>query len=126
MRYPACIRKPMPRHDTQHSLPTARCDCDCHRHHFYNPLNPGDLSLAGCACPDRLPPDLSDLRPVPPGQLLISARMTAFSHQQETGTPITPGELAARMDIPPALAESILDHLDGDTPPPVTTPTAPP
>jgi hypothetical protein len=67
------------------------------------------------------PPDLGDLRPVPPGQLLISARMAVFSHQQQTGTPITPGELATRMNIPPALAESILDHLDDDgTPPPVT------
>jgi ribosomal protein S25 len=47
--------------------------------------------------------------------------MAVFSHQQEIGTPITPGELAARMDIPPALAESILDHLkDSGTPPPVT------
>jgi hypothetical protein len=47
--------------------------------------------------------------------------MAIFSHQQETGTAITPGELAARMDIPPALSESILDHLNDDgTPPPVT------
>ena len=45
--------------------------------------------------------------------------MAAFSHQQQTGTPITPGELATRMNVPPALAESLLDHLD-DTPPPVT------
>ena len=66
-------------------------------------------------------PSKGGLRPVPPGQLLISARMAAFSHQQQTGTPITSGELAARMGIPPALAESLLDHLDnGGTPPPVT------
>jgi hypothetical protein len=45
--------------------------------------------------------------------------MAAYSHQQDTGTPITSGELATRMNIPPALAESLLDHLDG-TPPPVT------
>jgi hypothetical protein len=57
---------------------------------------------------------------LPTGQLLISARMAAFSHRQQTGTPITPGELATRMSIPPALAESLLDHLDGTTPPPVT------
>ena len=58
---------------------------------------------------------------MPPAQLLISARMAAFSHQQQTGNPITSGELANRMAIPPALAESLLDHLDGDgTPPPVT------
>ncbi len=64
--------------------------------------------------------DYRDLRPVPSGQLLISARMTAFNHQQATGRPITPGELAGRLTIPPALAESLLDHLDGGTPPPVT------
>ena len=58
---------------------------------------------------------------MPSGQLLISARMTAFHHQQATGRPITATELAARLDIPPALAESLLDHLDGgDNPPPVT------
>ena len=46
--------------------------------------------------------------------------MTAFAHQQATGQPITPGQLAERLGVPPALAESILDHLDGTTPPPVT------
>ena len=62
----------------------------------------------------------SALQPVPPSQLLISARMAAFSHQQQAGTPITSGELASRMNIPPALAESLLDHLSDGTPPPVT------
>jgi hypothetical protein len=62
----------------------------------------------------------SSLQPVPPGQLLISARMAAFTHQQQAGTPITPAELATRMGIPPALAESLLDRLDGETPLPVT------
>lgn len=65
-------------------------------------------------------PSDSSSQTFPTGQLLISARMAAFSHQQQAGTPITPGELAARMSIPPALAESLLDHLDGGTPPPVT------
>jgi hypothetical protein len=46
--------------------------------------------------------------------------MAAFSHRQQTGTPITPGELAPRMSIPPAMAESLLSHLDGGTPPPIT------
>jgi hypothetical protein len=50
----------------------------------------------------------------------MSARMAAFAHQQATGQPITPGQLAERMNIPPALAESILHHTDGTTPPPVT------
>ena len=46
--------------------------------------------------------------------------MTAFAHQQETGQPITPGQLADRLTIPVPLAESLLDHLGGTTPPPVT------
>jgi hypothetical protein len=71
------------------------------------------------AAPAAVTPPLNQLHEVPPGQLLISARMAAYSHQQDTGTPITSGELADRMNIPPALAESLLDHLDG-TPPPVT------
>jgi hypothetical protein len=66
------------------------------------------------------PETIDDLRPIPSGQLLMSARMTAFTHQKDTGSPITSGELATRMNIPPALAESLLDHLDGTTPPPVT------
>jgi hypothetical protein len=45
--------------------------------------------------------------------------MTAFNHQQATGQPITPGQLAERLTIPQVLAESLLDHLGG-TPPPVT------
>jgi hypothetical protein len=79
----------------------------------FSPQNSAPLNLT--------PDTLRDLRPVPSGQLLMSARMAVFSHQQETGNPITPGELATRMSIPPALAESILDHLGGTgTPPPVT------
>jgi hypothetical protein len=64
---------------------------------------------------------LPDVQEVPSGQLLMSARMTAFAHQRDTGNPITSGELATRMNLPPALAESLLDHLDGEIPPPVTT-----
>ena len=55
---------------------------------------------------------------MPSGQLLISARMTAFAHQQATGRPITPGELASRLAIPVDLARSLLDQ-PGGTPPPV-------
>jgi hypothetical protein len=58
--------------------------------------------------------------PVPPAQLIASARMTAFAHRQQTGSPITASDIAARLGVPPALAESLLDHIDG-TPPPVTT-----
>ena len=42
--------------------------------------------------------------------------MTAFAHLQNTGQPITPGQLADRMNIPPALAGAILHHLDGTSP----------
>jgi hypothetical protein len=62
-----------------------------------------------------------DLEAVPSGQLIISARMTAFHHQQATGRTITTTELAERLAIPPALAGSLLDHLGGGgNPPPVT------
>ena len=64
------------------------------------------------------PPD-SSLRPIPPAQLLASARMTAFAHYQATGRPISADEITGRLGVPPALAESILEHIDG-TPPPVT------
>jgi hypothetical protein len=46
--------------------------------------------------------------------------MTAFAHRQATGNPITANEIADRLGVPPAMAESLLDHLDG-TPPSVTT-----
>jgi hypothetical protein len=56
---------------------------------------------------------------VPGAQLLASARMTAFAHRQQTGQPITADELGKRLGVPPALAESLLDRIDG-TPPSVT------
>jgi hypothetical protein len=65
------------------------------------------------------PEVLHSLQPVPSGQLLISARMTAFNHQQATGQPITASELAERLTIPMALAGALIDHL-GDIRPPVT------
>ena len=76
-----------------------------------------DAPAAAAPTPDHS----RDPEAVPSGQLLISARMAAFSYHQQTGNPITSAELATRMSIPPALAESLLDHLDsGGTPPPVT------
>jgi hypothetical protein len=70
--------------------------------------------------PQALTPDrLRQLDPVPSGQLLASARMTAFAHRQATGNPITASEIADRLGVPPALAESLLERIDG-TPPPVT------
>ena len=61
-------------------------------------------------------PSSSSIRPVPSGQLLMSAGMIAFNHEQATGKPITTGELAGRLNVPPAYAESLLDHLDGNPP----------
>ena len=81
---------------------------------------PTPIPTAAPAAPTPTPDRLRELRPVPSGQLLISARMTAFAHQQETGQPITPGQLADRLGVPVPLAESLLDHLGGTTPPPVT------
>jgi hypothetical protein len=70
--------------------------------------------------PQALTPDrLRQLDPVPSGQLLASARMTAFAHRQATGNPITASEIADRLGVPPALAESLLERIDG-TPPPAT------
>jgi hypothetical protein len=63
---------------------------------------------------------LYELTPVPPAQLLASARMTAFAYRQETGDPITAEQLSARLGVPSVLAESLLDRIGG-TPPPVTT-----
>jgi hypothetical protein len=80
---------------------------------------PTTAPAAAAAAATLTPEALHTLQPVPSGQLLISARMTAFNHQQATGQPITPGQLADRLAIPPALAESLLDQLGG-TPPPVT------
>ncbi len=80
---------------------------------------PTPATAAAPAAPSMTPDRLSGLLPVPSGQLLMSAHMTAFSHQQQTGHPITPGQLADRLAIPEPLAGSLLDHLGG-TPPPVT------
>jgi hypothetical protein len=59
----------------------------------------------------------AELIPAPSGQLLMSARMAAFAHQQATGQHPTPGELADRMGVTPDQARIVLHHLDGITPP---------
>lgn len=70
------------------------------------------------AAPAAVIPAHNELHPVPSGQLLASARMSAFAHRQATGNPITASEIAARLGVPPALAESLLERIDG-TPPSV-------
>jgi hypothetical protein len=84
-------------------------------------LPPPEGSSSSPAAPARIAyPSSGTLQSVPPAQLLASARMTAFAHRQATGNPITANEIADRLGVPPAMAESLLDHLDG-TPPSVTS-----
>ena len=56
-----------------------------------------------------------------PSQLITSARMAALAHHQATGQTITADGLADHLAIPPTLAGMLLHHLNGTTPPPVTT-----
>ncbi|MFF4876994.1 hypothetical protein [Micromonospora sp. NPDC000668] len=52
--------------------------------------------------------------PVPvPTHLLPPARFAAVQHEQATGAPITPAELADRLDITPAVAGQLLATIGG-------------
>jgi hypothetical protein len=55
-----------------------------------------------------------------PAQLITSARMAAFAHQQATGQPITVDGLADHLGLSTTLAGTLLHHLDGTIPPSVT------
>ncbi|MEU0156950.1 hypothetical protein [Micromonospora fulviviridis] len=46
-----------------------------------------------------------------PAHLLPMARFAAVQHEQSTGTPITPAELADRLDVAPAVAGQLLTTL---------------
>ncbi|SBT41824.1 hypothetical protein [Micromonospora narathiwatensis] len=48
-----------------------------------------------------------------PTHLLPMARFAAVQHEQSTGTPITPAELANRLDVAPAVAGQLLTTLTG-------------
>ncbi|KWV33019.1 hypothetical protein [Micromonospora rifamycinica] len=48
-----------------------------------------------------------------PTHLLPMARFAAVQHEQNTGAPITPGELADRLDVTPAVAGQLLTTLTG-------------
>ncbi|MFJ5668179.1 hypothetical protein ACIQAR_21030 [Micromonospora chalcea] len=48
-----------------------------------------------------------------PTHLLPMARFAAVQHEQSTGTPITPAELADRLDVAPAVAGQLLTALTG-------------
>jgi len=80
------------------------------------PVEPAEIEHP---VPAETPVPRHALEPVPAEQLRMSAGMIAFNHEVATGQPITSGELAARLGIPPTYAESLLDHLGG-TPPTVT------
>jgi hypothetical protein len=87
--------------------------------------NPASTSTVAAAAGTPAPEE-------PPAPLLASAQMAAFAHHQATGQPITTSELATHLDIPPALAGTLMHALDGTgtpgTPSTVTavngTPTA--
>jgi hypothetical protein len=55
-------------------------------------------------------------RPDVPTHLLPTARFAVVNHHQNTGQPITAGELAARMSITPAVAGQLLTALDHPAP----------
>ncbi|MFU8851260.1 hypothetical protein ACNAW0_09795 [Micromonospora sp. SL1-18] len=48
-----------------------------------------------------------------PTRLLPMARFAAVQHEQSTGTPITPAELADRLDVAPAVAGQLLTTIGG-------------
>ncbi|MFY1703551.1 hypothetical protein ACN28G_17725 [Micromonospora sp. WMMA1923] len=48
-----------------------------------------------------------------PTHLLPMARFAAVQHEQNTGSPITPAELADRLDVTPAVAGQLLTTLTG-------------
>ncbi|MEU7771009.1 hypothetical protein AB0C44_06750 [Micromonospora taraxaci] len=48
-----------------------------------------------------------------PAHLLPTARFAAVQHEQATGQPITPAELADRLDITPAVAGQLLTTIGG-------------
>jgi hypothetical protein len=52
-----------------------------------------------------------------PSHLLSSARFAATSHQQSTGSPITIGELAARINVDTPVAAELLRVLDDENSP---------
>jgi hypothetical protein len=56
-----------------------------------------------------------------PAELLPGARIIANSHRQATGTPITPNQLAERMNLPATTAAGLLTILGN----PTATPTPP-
>jgi hypothetical protein len=64
-----------------------------------------------------------------PAHLLTATRYASVNHQQTTGRPITPDELATRMNVAPDLAGQLLDAIAEPNPAsrstgPATTPTS--
>ena len=119
---PECAQ-PAPDPDAQTQIPASPPAENSARATATSFTSPTLLPLAGSAslpdAPALTASPSEGIQPVPSDQLRMSAGMIAFSHQAATGQPITPGELAGRLNVPPAYAESLLDHL-GDSSP-VTT-----
>ncbi|SCG14006.1 Protein of unknown function [Micromonospora echinofusca] len=68
---------------------------------------------APASTPDIEPePVAPAMKPEPvPSHLLPMARFAAVQHEQSTGAPITPAELADRLDVAPAVAGQLLTTL---------------
>ncbi|MGQ5259573.1 hypothetical protein ACTWLT_02325 [Micromonospora sp. ZYX-F-536] len=64
--------------------------------------------------PEPEPVAVSASEPVDvPAHLLPTARFAAVQHEQATGAPITPAELADRLDVTPAVAGKLLTTIGG-------------
>ncbi|TDC43621.1 hypothetical protein [Micromonospora sp. KC213] len=86
------------------------------------PAPPAAITPAPATEPEPVPAPAAEPEPVAtpatepvdvPTHLLPMARFAAVQHEQSTGTPITPGELADRLDVTPAVAGRLLTTLTG-------------
>ncbi|MER7893570.1 DUF2637 domain-containing protein [Micromonospora sp. NPDC094482] len=64
------------------------------------------------------------VRPEVPAHLVPTARFVIGRHEQSTGRPITPDELAGLLDVGPDIARELLRTLGGNTPAVNGTPVA--
>ncbi|MET7373526.1 hypothetical protein [Micromonospora arida] len=73
---------------------------------------PAAITPAPAVTPE--PATAPDPEPVDvPAHLLPTARFAAVQHEQATGAPITPDELADRLDVTPAVAGQLLATIGG-------------
>ncbi|MGK5441827.1 hypothetical protein ACSNN7_08390 [Micromonospora sp. URMC 105] len=77
---------------------------------------PAAITPAPAPTPAVEPEPVTTQAPEPvtiPTHLLPPARFAAVQHEQATGQPITPGELADRLDVTPAVAGQLLTTIAG-------------